>query len=33
MNSVYIGLMAFAYLAFIVLMLRLFRCTDQEDGE
>lgn len=33
MNSIFIGLLAFAYIAFIVLMLRLFRCTDREDCE
>jgi len=31
MNSIYIGLAAFAYAAFVVGMLRLFRCTDYDD--
>jgi hypothetical protein len=31
MNSVYIGLAAFVYAAFVVCILKLFRCTDYDD--
>ena len=31
MTTVYIGLAAFAYAAFVVVMLNLFRCTDRDD--
>lgn len=31
MTTVYIGLAAFAYAAFIVAILRMFRCTDRDD--
>ncbi len=31
MNTVYVGLAAFAYVAFIVAVLRLFRVTDEDD--